>query len=137
MLTPSQRRCKDAQNPQRIPVEEASQSVVQSHRKLVGPTFPNTETSSCGARDGVDALCSRICGAANVAHAQGTISFSGAQTFMALRIEKAFGVKMDTLMRMQSSYNIAQTCRGEKKIRVQRVPSVQRLAGRTEIVKLA
>ena len=28
---------------------------------------------------------------------------------MALRIEKAFGVKMDTLMRMQSSYDIAQT----------------------------
>ena len=27
----------------------------------------------------------------------------------ALRIEKAFGVKMDTLMRMQTSYNIAQT----------------------------
>jgi addiction module HigA family antidote len=28
---------------------------------------------------------------------------------MALRIEKALGVKMDTLMRMQSSYDIAQT----------------------------
>ena len=28
---------------------------------------------------------------------------------MGLRIEKAFGVKMDTLMRMQSSYDIAQT----------------------------
>ena len=28
---------------------------------------------------------------------------------MALRIEKAFGVKMDTLMRMQSAYEIAQT----------------------------
>ena len=27
---------------------------------------------------------------------------------MALRIEKAFGVKMDTLMRMQASYDIAQ-----------------------------
>lgn len=27
---------------------------------------------------------------------------------MALRIEKAFGVKMDTLMRMQNSYDIAQ-----------------------------
>jgi antitoxin HigA-1 len=27
---------------------------------------------------------------------------------MALRIEKAFGVSMDTLMRMQSSYDIAQ-----------------------------
>lgn len=39
---------------------------------------------------------------------------------MALRIEKAFGVKMDTLMRMQASYNIAQTRKHEKKIRVRR-----------------
>jgi antitoxin HigA-1 len=38
---------------------------------------------------------------------------------MALRIEKAFGVRMDTLMRMQSSYNIAQTRKREKQIRVQ------------------
>ena len=28
---------------------------------------------------------------------------------MALRIEKAFGAKMDTLLRMQTSYEIAQT----------------------------
>lgn len=40
---------------------------------------------------------------------------------MALRIEKAFGVKMDTLMRMQSSYDIAQTRKREKQIRVRRV----------------
>jgi addiction module HigA family antidote len=39
---------------------------------------------------------------------------------MALRIEKAFGVKMDTLMRMQSSYDIAETRKREKKIRVRR-----------------
>lgn len=37
---------------------------------------------------------------------------------MALRIEKAFGVRMDTLMRMQSSYDIAQTRKREKTIRV-------------------
>ncbi len=37
---------------------------------------------------------------------------------MALRFEKAFGVKMDTLMRMQSSYDIAQTRKRESKIRV-------------------
>ena len=37
---------------------------------------------------------------------------------MALRVEKAFGVKMDTLMRMQSSYDIAQARRRENKIRV-------------------
>jgi addiction module HigA family antidote len=39
---------------------------------------------------------------------------------MALRIEKAFGVKMDTLMRMQSSYDIAQTREREGKIKVKR-----------------
>ena len=40
---------------------------------------------------------------------------------MALRIEKAFGVKMDTLMRMQSSYDIAQTRKCEKQINVPRI----------------
>ena len=40
---------------------------------------------------------------------------------MALRIEKAFGVKMDTLMRMQSSYDIAQTRKRERQVRVQRI----------------
>jgi antitoxin HigA-1 len=39
---------------------------------------------------------------------------------MALRIEKAFGVKMDTLMRIQASYDIAQTRKREKEIRVRR-----------------
>ncbi len=40
---------------------------------------------------------------------------------MALRIEKAFGVKMDTLMRMQSSYDIAQARKREKQIHVRRI----------------
>jgi len=40
---------------------------------------------------------------------------------MALRIEKAFGVKMDTLMQMQSSYDIAQTRKRENKIHVRRI----------------
>jgi addiction module HigA family antidote len=43
---------------------------------------------------------------------------------MALRIEKAFGVKMDTLMRMQASYDIAQTRKREKLINVRRVSSL-------------
>lgn len=42
---------------------------------------------------------------------------------MALRIEKAFGVKMDTLMRMQSAYDIARTREREKEIRVRRIQS--------------
>ncbi|HWZ42597.1 MAG TPA: HigA family addiction module antitoxin [Candidatus Saccharimonadales bacterium] len=37
---------------------------------------------------------------------------------MALRIEKAFGPKMETLMGMQSAYNIFQTRRHERKIKV-------------------
>ncbi len=40
---------------------------------------------------------------------------------MALRIEKAFGVRMDTLLRMQAAYDIAQTRRHEKQIHVRRV----------------
>jgi len=37
---------------------------------------------------------------------------------MALRIEKAFGVPMDTLMRMQNSYDIAQARKREGDINV-------------------
>jgi antitoxin HigA-1 len=43
---------------------------------------------------------------------------------MALRIEKAFGVRMDTLMRMQSSYDIAQTRKREKQISVLRISRI-------------
>ena len=39
---------------------------------------------------------------------------------MALRIEKAFGVNMDTLMRMQAAYDIAQVRKDARKIRVRR-----------------
>jgi addiction module HigA family antidote len=38
---------------------------------------------------------------------------------MAIRIQKAFGVSMDTLMRMQNSYDIAQAHRREGEIKVQ------------------
>jgi antitoxin HigA-1 len=50
---------------------------------------------------------------------------------MALRIEKAFGVKMDTLMRMQASYDIAQTRKREAQIRVRPVdrPAAIQLRG--------
>ena len=37
---------------------------------------------------------------------------------MALRIEKAFGVRMDTVMRIQAAYDIAQTRKRESEIRV-------------------
>lgn len=38
---------------------------------------------------------------------------------MALRLEKAFGVSMETLMRMQNSYDIAQARKREGEIEVQ------------------
>lgn len=43
---------------------------------------------------------------------------------MALRIEKAFGVKMDTLMRMQASYDIARTRKRENNIHIRRIHPV-------------
>ena len=43
---------------------------------------------------------------------------------MALRLEKALGVRMDTLMRMQSSYDIAQARKREKTIHVRRIEQV-------------
>lgn len=39
---------------------------------------------------------------------------------MALRLEKAFGVSMDTLMRMQNSYDIARTRKRAAEIKVAR-----------------
>jgi len=39
---------------------------------------------------------------------------------MALRIEKAFGPKMDTLLRMQTSYEIAEVRKREGAIKVKR-----------------
>jgi len=40
---------------------------------------------------------------------------------MALRLEKAFGVKMDTLMRMQNAYDIAQTRKRASQINIPRI----------------
>lgn len=39
---------------------------------------------------------------------------------MALRIEKAFGPKMETLMRMQAAYEIARTRKRQDQIKVRR-----------------
>lgn len=40
---------------------------------------------------------------------------------MAIRFEKAFGVKADTLMRMQTAYELAQARAHEDEIRVERL----------------
>ena len=45
---------------------------------------------------------------------------SALSAVMALRIEKAFGVRMDTLMRMQASYDVARARAREADIRVAR-----------------
>jgi antitoxin HigA-1 len=47
-------------------------------------------------------------------------SRAGLSGEMALRIEKAFGVKMETLMRMQSAFDISRTRSREKEIRMRR-----------------
>ena len=39
---------------------------------------------------------------------------------MALRLEKAFGVKMDTLMRMQNAFDIAEARKKAGQIKVKR-----------------
>jgi len=49
----------------------------------------------------------------------GKASLSGE---MALRIEKAFGVRMDTLIRMQSAYDIAQIRKSAGRLRIPRHP---------------
>ena len=48
---------------------------------------------------------------------------------MALRVEKAFGVSMDTLMRMQNSYDIAQTRKRAGEINVTRFSEELRSTG--------
>lgn len=40
---------------------------------------------------------------------------------MAIRFEKAFGIKADTLLRMQTAYDLAQTRRREREIEVGRL----------------
>ena len=47
---------------------------------------------------------------------------------MALRMEKAFGPKMDTLMRMQAAYDISCTRKRESKIHVRRYRRTEALA---------
>ncbi len=51
---------------------------------------------------------------------------------MALRIEKAFGVSMDTLMRMQNSFDIAQARKREGDIEVARYVPGEGLRGQPE-----
>jgi plasmid maintenance system antidote protein VapI len=50
---------------------------------------------------------------------------------MALRIEKAFGPKMDTLIRMQTAYEIAQARDREEAIKVKRYIAKARPAPET------
>jgi addiction module HigA family antidote len=50
---------------------------------------------------------------------------------MALRLEKAFGLSMDTLMRMQNSYDIAQTRKRAGEVDVK--PFTAKPAGRAAI----
>lgn len=49
---------------------------------------------------------------------------SGLSADMAIRFEKAFGIKADTLLRMQTSYELAQARQHEDDIKVQRLQEV-------------
>ena len=46
---------------------------------------------------------------------------AGLSADMAIRFEKAFGVRADTLLRMQAAYDLAQARAREKDIKVERV----------------
>jgi addiction module HigA family antidote len=46
---------------------------------------------------------------------------SGLSADMAIRFEKAFGVRADTLLRMQAAYDLARARAREKDIKVERV----------------
>mgnify|MGYP001191853005 CR=1 FL=1 len=48
---------------------------------------------------------------------------------MALRIEKAFGVKMDTLMRMQNAFDIAEARKKAGQIKVKRYAAIEMSLG--------
>lgn len=50
---------------------------------------------------------------------------------MALRVEKAFGIKMDTLLRMQTAFEIAEARRKESKIKVKPYKAASTRAGST------
>jgi antitoxin HigA-1 len=76
--------------------------------EIIGPTGLSVTAAAIALQVSRPALSSLLNGKADL---------SGE---MALRIEKAFGVKMDTLVRMQSAYDIARTRKREKEIRVRR-----------------
>ena len=48
---------------------------------------------------------------------------AGLSAEMAIRFEKAFGVRADTLLRMQAAHDLAQARTREKDIKVQRIAS--------------
>jgi len=75
--------------------------------EIIGPSGLTVTSAAAALRVSRPALSSLLNGKA------------GLSGDMALRVEKAFGVKMDTLMRMQTSYDIAQTRKHERRIRVQ------------------
>jgi len=64
--------------------------------------------------------CARILGVTRQALSTLVNCHSGLSPGMALRIEKAFGVKMDTLLRMQANYEIAEARKREDTINVAR-----------------
>ena len=87
----------------------------------------NGDHPACGpARDRAAAAALKVSRPALSGLLNGKADLSGD---MALRIEKAFGVKMDTLMRMQASYDIARTRLREGRIHVRRISQFAEVHG--------
>src|SRR5271169_4241552 len=108
----------------RLPLEGASAMPMKNpphpgdfiRTEIIGPAGLSVTAAAAALRVSRPALSSLLNGKADL---------SGE---MALRIEKAFGVKMDTLMRMQSAYDIARTRKRESKIHVRRYRRTEALA---------
>jgi antitoxin HigA-1 len=79
------------------------------HTEIIEPAGLTVTAAAAALKVSVPTLASLL---------NGNAALSGD---MALRIEKAFGVRMETLMRMQSAYEITQTRKRENLIHVQRI----------------
>ncbi len=66
------------------------------------------------------AEAARALGVTRVALSRVLNGYAALSSEMALRIEKAFGTDMDTLVRMQASFDTANTRKRASKIRVER-----------------
>ena len=89
--------------------------------RMLNPPHPGAfvRTEVIEAHDLTVAAAAKVLGVSRPALSAFLNGRSDLSGLMALRIEKAFGVKMDTLMRMQASYDIARTRQREGEVAVE------------------